>query len=42
MKPLLALASFGFTPDEGGRGYRAFFLPMRYSFEVTFEWIEPN
>lgn len=29
---------FGFTPDPAGTGYRAFFLPMKYRYETTFEW----
>jgi len=33
---------FVFTPDLKGQGYRAFFLPMKYRFDATFEWIEPG
>ena len=33
---------FVFTPDLKNQGYRAFFLPMKYRFDATFEWIEPG
>lgn len=31
---------FSFTPDPRGQGYRAFYLPIKYRYDATFEWIE--